>query len=82
MVQLSNIPLPSESKNHWPVLGRNTPILAVKGFWLLNVAVQLLLILMLTLIVAVLALQPLPVQLTNVEFVAGAAVSTTVAPLV
>jgi hypothetical protein len=67
------------------VLGRNTPILAVKGLffgWLLYVAVQLRLILMLTLIVAVLALQPVPVQLTNVEFVAGAAVSTTVAPLV
>ena len=67
------------------MLGRNTPILAVEGLsfdWLLYVAVQLLLILMLTLIVAVLALQPVPVQLTNVEFVAGAAVSATVAPLV
>ena len=66
------------------MLGRNTPILAVEGlsFDWLYVAVQLLLTLMLTLIVAVLALQPIPVQLTNVEFVAGAAVSATVAPLV
>ena len=56
--------------------------MAVKGFWLSNVAVQLVLTLMLTLIVALVALQPVPVQLTNVEFVAGAAVSATVAPLV
>ena len=37
---------------------------------------------MLTLIVALVALQPVPVQLTNVELVAAAAVSETVAPLV
>ena len=56
--------------------------MAVKGLWLSNVAVQLVLALMLRLIVALVALQPVPVQLTNVEFVAGAAVSATVAPLV
>ena len=63
------------------MLGRNTPILAAKEAWLLNVAVQLVLALMLTLIVALVALQPVPVQLTNVESVAAAAVSETVAPL-
>jgi hypothetical protein len=67
------------------VLGRKTPILAIKGLvvvWLSKVAVQLLLALMLTLMVAVVALQPVPIQLTNLEFVAAEAVSATVVPLV
>ena len=83
-VQPSKSPLPLASRNHWPVLGRKTPILAIKGLlavWLSKVAVQLLLTLMLTLMVAVVALQPVPVQLTKLEFVAAAAVSTTVVPL-
>ena len=79
----SNIPLPLESKNHCPVLGRKTPILAIRGLVVVSkVAVQFLLALILTLRVAVVAVQPVPVQLTNSDFAAGAAVSITVASLV
>lgn len=82
IVQLSNSPLPLRSRYHCPVLGRNTPILAIDGLVApLKVAVQLLLALMVTLTVVVVAVQPVPVQPAKVVFAAGAAVRTTAAPL-